>query len=261
MGKEDPSPAGGWADPLVGVGDVVLLYDDLPDDAEGHYCERALTVGPADERAELLVRFTDAAAPRIGMGDRHNGRQPARRGVVLVGDGMEARTLARDGPDFEDPLVMDAVLDPANLQALWGSIGRFCSVWADEGRRITVCFDSLSDVLGAVDPEAAFRFVRVLAGRFEGTGATAHFHVDPDGHDEGVLEAFGDALDGVLVEFEADDRAVDVAMDSGRASDAEIPDSLGEGPDGGGSDGGTAKSATGGSEASDEDIADALGDR
>ncbi|MFT4892232.1 MAG: hypothetical protein ACI9YT_003173 [Halobacteriales archaeon] len=226
MGKEEPSSAGGWADPFVGVGDVVLLYDDLPDDVEGHYCERALTVGPADERAELLVRFTDADAPRIGMGARHNQRQPAKRGVVLVGDGMEARTLARDTPDFDDPLVMDAVLDPANLKALGTSISRFCQAWADEGRRITVCFDSLSDVLGAVDPEAAFRFVRVLAGRFEGTGATAHVHVGPDGHDEAILEAFEDALDGVLVEFEADDRAVDVAMESSRALDAEIADAL-----------------------------------
>ncbi|MFW5938277.1 MAG: DUF7504 family protein [Halanaeroarchaeum sp.] len=257
----DRSRSGGRADPLVGVGDVALLYDDLPDGADGHYCEQALTVGPAEQRAELLVRFTDEDSLRIEMGDGHNNRQPAKRGTIVIGDGMEARTLAREGPDFDDPVVTDAILDPTNLQALGTSISRFCQVWAGEGHHITVCFDSLSDVLAAVEPETASQFVHVLAKRLDAVGATAHFHVDPDAHDEGVLGPFEDALDGVFVEFEADERALDVSVGSGRASDADVADSLGADTGSGDRSEGASTSTDGGSEASDEDIADALGDR
>ncbi|HKL29862.1 MAG TPA: hypothetical protein VJ898_11440 [Natrialbaceae archaeon] len=257
---EDRSLSGGTTDPLVGAGSVAVLYDDLSDEADGHYCEQALTVGPAEQRAELLVRFTDEDSLRIGMGDGHNNRQPAKRGVIVVGDGMEARTLAREEPDFDDPVVTDAILDPANLQALGTAISRFCQVWAEEGYHITVCFDSLSDVIAIVDPETAFQFVHVLGKRLEAVDATAHFHVDPDAHDESVLGPFEDALDEVFVEFEADESTLDVSVGSGRASDADVADSLGGDTEGGDRDDGTSTSTDGGSEASDEDIADALGD-
>lgn len=257
MPGEQPSVPGESANPLVGAGDVALLYDDLPDDAAGHYCEQSLTVGPAEERAELLVRFADGDRTRVGMDDRHNNRQPAKRGVLVVGDVMEARTLATEEPDFQDPVVMDAVLDPSNLQAIGTSISRFCEVWSDDGYHVSVCFDSLSDVLDAVDPEDAFQFVHVLAKRFAAVGATAHFHADPDAHDEELLKPFEDPLDEVFVEFEADEDALDVSTGSNRASDAEVAESLGGESTGDGS--GT--NATGGNaEATDDDIADALGD-
>ena len=263
MAKEeaDRSRSGGPTDSLVGVGDVAVLYDDLSDEADGHYCEQALTVGPAEQRAELLVRFTDEDSLRIGMGDGHNNRQPAKRGVIVVGDGMEARTLAREEPDFGDPVVTDAILDPADLQALGTSISRFCQVWAEEGYHITVCFDSLSDVIAVVDPETTFQFVHVLGKRLNAVAATAHFHVDPDAHDEGVLGPFEDALDEVFVEFEADESALDVSTGSSRASDADVADSLGSDTGGGERTESASTSTDGGSEASDEDIADALGDR
>lgn len=251
-GPENPT------DPLVDTGDVALLYDDLPEDADGHYCEQSLTVGPADDRAELLVRFADDDRSRVGMDDRHNNRQPAKRGVLVVGDTMEARTLVAEEPDFDDPVVMDAVLDPSDLQGIGTSISRFCEIWSNEGYHVSVCFDSLSDVLNAVDPEDAFRFVHVLSRRFEAVDATAHFHADPDAHDEGLLGPFEDPLDEVFVEFEADEAALEVSFDSRRASDAEVAESLGDDstPD----DDSGSTTADGNSEASDDDIADALGD-
>jgi hypothetical protein len=257
MVEEEPPSSGDGTDPLVGTGDVALLYDDLPADADGHYCERALTVGGADERAELLVRFTDEDALRMGMDHGQNNRQPAKRGLVVVGDGLEARTLAREETDFDDPVVTDAILDPADLQGLGTTISRFCEVWADRGFHITVCFDSLSAVLEAVDPEQAFQFVHVLGKRLEAVGATAHFHVDPDAHEDGVLGPFEAALDEVFVEFEADERALDVSTGSGRASDADVADSLGDDPEGDNQEATTGDAA----EASDDDIADALADR
>lgn len=261
MGDEAVSGSEDLSDPLVGAGDVLLLYDDLPETADGHYCEQALTVGKARERAELQVRFTDEDALGIGLGDGHNNRQPAKRGLIVVGDGMEARTIATEETDFEEPVVTDAILDPADLQAIGTSISRFCQHWDDAGFTIAVCFDSLTAVLEAVEPETAFHFVHVLGKRLAAVGATAHFHVDPDAHDEAVLGPFEDALDEVFVEFQADESTLAVGSESGRASDADLADTFGDN-DGTSKSGNGDPTSTGAneSEASDDDIADALGD-
>lgn len=262
MRDESPSGSGEPSDLLVGAGEVLLLYDDLPGTAEGHYCEQALTVGQAADRAELQVRFTDDDTLGIGMGNGHNNRQPAKRGLIVIGDGMEARTIANEEPDFEEPVVTDAILDPADLQTIGTSISRFCQHWDDAGFTIAVCFDSLTAILEAVEPESAFQFVHVLGKRLAAIGATAHFHVDPDAHDEAVLAPFEDALDEVFVEFQADESTQAVSSGSGRASDADLADTFGD-TGGTSNDGKGDPTSAGGneSEASDDDIADALGDR
>jgi hypothetical protein len=246
-------------DPLVGRAGSVLLYDDLSCEAEGHYCEQSLTVGPADDRAELLVRFHDDE-PRIGLDEGHNDRQPAKRGLVAVGDGMEARTIASEETDFDEPIVMSAVLDPTNLRAIGTAISRFCDVWADDGYHVTVCFDSLTDVLAVVEPAIAFQFFHALVGRLDAVGATAHFHVDPRAHDEHLLRTFEEIMGEVFVEFEADEEALEVLQNSNRASDREIAARFGD-EESLQTDGGRAIDAPDGpSEASDADIAAAIGE-
>jgi hypothetical protein len=173
---------------------------------------------------------------------------------------MEARTIASEETDFDEPIVMDAVLDPSNLRAIGTSISRVCDVWADEGYQVTVCFDSLTDVLAVVEPAIAFRFFHALIGRLDAVGATAHFHVDPRAHDEHLLRTFEEIMGQVFVEFEADEAALEVRQRSNRATDREIAARFGD-EHSLETDGGRAIDAPGGpSEASDTDIAEAIGE-
>jgi hypothetical protein len=249
---------GGEGDLLVDAG-VVLLLDDTADDAEGHYCEESLTAGEAGERAELVVSFPDDAT-RIGADPRQNNRQPAKRGLIAVSDAIEARRIAAEDPDFSDPVVTDAVVDRADLTGLGTKISRFCEVWGNEGYDITLCFDSLTDLLAANEPEQVFQFAHVLSKRLSAVDAVAHFHLDPGAHSARVVGTFEDLFAEQFVEIVPDEAALDLPDTSGTASDTEVAESAAALD--GGDDGAAGQQSTGRStgEASDEDIADALGD-
>lgn len=240
-------------DPLVESG-ATLLLDDLPDDAEGHYCDESLSSGVAADRAELRVTFPDDVTERIGFGD--NGRQPAKRGIVVVGDVMEARRLATEEPDFSDPVAMDAVPDRSDLQSLGTTISRFAEVWAEGGYDITVCFDSLSDTLAACEPDAVFQFCHVLSKRLDAVGAVSHFHVDPDRHDDQLLATLQEVFEGVVTEFEADAAALDVRQTSRRSTDGDVARAAGTVEDD--EESGDRSRSESSEEATDDDIADAL---
>lgn len=239
------------ADDLLVEPGSVLLLDDLPDGALGHYCEQSLTAWSASDRAELLVTFPDAT-DRIGLDEQHNSRQPAKRGIVAVSDSVEARRIAAGKPDLSEPVVTDAVVDRTDLQGLGVKISRYCEVLSEGGYDITVCVDGLSDLLAANDPEHVFQFVHVLDKRLSSVDAVVHFHVDPDAHDEEVVGCFENAFEGVFVEIEPDESTLDTSGNT-RATDSEVAASAGadrtpsdrDEPD---------------SEATDDDIAEALDD-
>lgn len=245
-------------DPLIERG-ANLLLDDLADGEDGHYCEESLSTGEAATRAELRVTFPADATERVGFGD--NGRQPAKRGVVVVGDVMEARRLANEEPSFDDPVAMDAVTDPTDLQSIGMTISRFAQVWSNAGYHMTVCFDSLTDLLAHNDPDAVFQFCHVLSTRLDAVDAVSHFHVDPDEHPPELLATLEEVFDGVVTEFEADDDALDVRQSSRRSTDSDVANATALVDEEEASN----EERTSGrgeptSEASDEDIADALPD-
>jgi hypothetical protein len=249
---------GGGGDLLVDAG-VVLLLDDTAEEAEGHYCEQSLTAGDAGERAELVVSFP-ADETRIGADPRQNNRQPAKRGLIAVSDAVEARRIAAEDPDFTDPVVTDAVVDRTDLSALGTKISRFCEVWENAGHDVTLCFDSLTDLLAANEPKQVFQFAHVLSKRLAAVDAVAHFHLDPDAHPEQVVGTFEDLFDEQFIEIVPDAAGLDLPDTSGTASDTEVAESAAALD--GGDAASTEETETGGStgEASDEDIADALGD-
>jgi len=241
----------GVDDHLVEPGSV-LLRDDTTDDALGHYCEQSLMAGTASDRAELLVTFPDQGDP-IGFDGQHNSRQPAKRGVVAVSDSVEARRIAAEDPDFSEPVITDAVVDRADLRSLGVKISRYCQVLAEGGYDITVCVDGLTDLLAVNDPEDVFQFTHALTQRLDAVDAVAHFHVDPTAHDEKLLRTFEKVFEGVFVEIEPDESTLDTA-DRTRATDSEVARSAG----GGETDSSVRDDS--GSEATDDDIAEALDD-
>jgi hypothetical protein len=238
------------SDDLLVEPGAVLLLDDTPGDALGHYCEQSLTAGGAADRAELLVTFP-GPDDRIGLDERHNSRQPAKRGVIAVSDSVEARRIAAEDPDFSEPVVTDAVLDRGDLRGLGLKISRYCEALAKAGFDITVCVDGLSELLSANEPEHVFKFAHALAERLEALDAVAHFHLDPEPHDQRVVGTFEEMFAGVFVEFEPDESTVDTADRT--ATDADVARSTG---------GSAAESGreTPDSEATDDDIAEALED-
>ncbi|MFC4405254.1 DUF7504 family protein [Haloarchaeobius iranensis] len=244
---------------------TVLLLDEMAEDEAGEHCDGLMGVPAADQRAELVVSFPEDVTDRLDFSSLSGGRQPTKRGIVTVGETMQAAGAGR--PDFTDPLVEQTVADPTDLQQLGEVVSQFCSVWDDAGYDIVVCFDSLTDLLAANDPAVVFQFCHVLSGRLESVGAVAHFHLDPNAHSQQLQLTFEQMFDETLVE-EIDVEHL-VPGGSSRASDADVaretetvelddPDETPAANDDAAGDSAPAARQSG--EASDDDIADALPD-
>lgn len=226
---------------------AVLLVDETLDDEDGEHCDELMNVADASDRAELFVTFPADATERVGFGTVGMGRQPHKRGIVVVGEVVGAHV---DEPDYDDPIAEAHVASADDLRGLGQSISRFCQAWRDRGHEIGVCFDGLGDLLDANEPEAVFQFFHVLTNRLETVGATTHVHVDPERVPERTRLTFEQLFDETVHEEVELDALIPTS--TGRASDDDVANAIG-------GDGGTSTHRST-SEASDDDIADALPD-
>jgi len=222
----------------------VLLVDETLDDETGEHCDALMDVAASTDRAELFVTFPSDATELVGFANLGMGRQPDRQGVVTVGE----RVGATGGdPDLTEPLVEDAVADATDLEAIGGTVSRFCRAWYDQGYAIGVCIDGLEDLLAANDRERVFQFLHALAGRLDAVDATVHVHADPDAVDQRTLLTFEQAFDETTHEEVELDQFIPTG--ASHASDGDVADAI--------DDGGSRRRDE---EASDDDIADALPD-
>jgi hypothetical protein len=186
----------------------------LVTDADADTCSACLDRGDPDRRAELTVTYPETQAADSGFGD-HMREQPARKGLISVGDTMRSATAvggdgANPGPSFWGAVAQDAIADPANLQRLGTSISEFCQRWNDQDYEIHVCFDSLTALLEHTSPEVVFQFCHVLRQRLQSVDAFAHFHLDPTAHGDETVATFQSIFDETVgVETEAETMDVD----------------------------------------------------
>lgn len=80
----------------------------------------------------------------------------------------------------------DHVSTPSDLTGLGIAIDE--SLTALEAP-IRICFDSVTAMLQYVEFATAYEFLHVIASQIQQGGAPAHFHVDPQAHDEQSLAA------------------------------------------------------------------------
>jgi 2C-methyl-D-erythritol 2,4-cyclodiphosphate synthase len=79
------------------------------------------------------------------------------------------------------------VSEPGDLTGIGIKMNKALSAWEDDDARTHVCFDSLTTLLQYVDTRRAFQYLHVTTKRVESAGAIAHYHIDPEAHDEQTL--------------------------------------------------------------------------
>ena len=166
-----------------GGGGQTVLHIDAPADGQGSGCDAL----PADAGAWL--RITYGGADERPATPAEEG--PAHVGRLLVGDQQDAIKE----PDFSNPVVVDTVTDPTDLNSLGTAIGRYLGQWEDDD--LAVCFDSVTALLRHVDEQSAVQFLHLLVQRLEKVEAVVHFHLDPTAHDEATIETVTELVDTV----------------------------------------------------------------
>lgn len=167
------------------------------------------TVGtaPAGGSNLLVVLLNGPIGDRLDRWRRHEGL-PDRvrvvcceetRGATTTDDGTTVTTVA------DVPIPVRTVHSPASLTDLGLAIEGCLDDWTTDGARVDVCFDSLTTLLHYVDVKRAFRFLHTLAPGIRRTDGLAHFHMDPNAHDERTLAIVGSLVDATYRYDEAAD--------------------------------------------------------
>jgi hypothetical protein len=197
---------------LTGANSTLLLTPSFGDEAD---CVDLLHPDAAEETNVLWVSYTKSPDQQLRRWREHTDERPAEMGMVSVED--STRSVAAEaggnggpsGPSLpETNAPVETVNSPNDLTGLGIRITEFLTDWEDNGNRTVVCFDSLTALLQYVDLETAYEFLHIITGRMAKTDAFAHFHMDPDAHDDQTVAIITSLMDAVVETDDGGDHEV-----------------------------------------------------
>jgi hypothetical protein len=138
------------------------------------------------------VTFTQSAAEWVEEWDDRVGDQPARGGVVAVGQG------GADVPGADWRVA--TVESPSDLTGIGIELSELLSTMAEaaDDEPVSVCFDSITSLLQYADLQRTFRFLHVVTGRVKTVDGVGHFHIDPAAHTDQELATLKGLFDAVV---------------------------------------------------------------
>lgn len=185
---------------LVGNTPNLLLLGPVSCPADYDLCS-GLVRAADDELTNLLLVTYESPDTRLDVLEGHLGGLPDN--VVVLGVGGSARSRSESaGPDrvrSGETITVETISDPSNIQRLGITISQHVAEWASADGDTLVCFHSLSSLLGAIeDTQRVFRFLNTLFGRVQSANAYAHYHMDPDAHDQETISTFRPMFDEIV---------------------------------------------------------------
>lgn len=193
---------------LAGANSTLLLASSF-DEATDECCTQFLHPSAPKDSNVLWVSYTKSPDQQLRRWQAHAAERPANMGMVSVED--STRSVAADAGGTSDLMgpnrPVETVSSPNDLTGLGIRITEFLTDWEENDNQTVVCFDSLTALLQYVELETAYEFLHILAGRMATVDAFAHFHMDPEAHDEQTVESITTLMDAV-VEIEDGERRV-----------------------------------------------------
>lgn len=184
------------------VGSNVLLLGPAVDGAVDDGCRRLLRGGAHTEpRSMLVVTFTLSPRQWVDRWDDHVGEQPDELVIVTTSDTFTGPTADED---FGDGVQVEYLSSPGDLTGLGMIISKYLERWYDEGRKMALCFDSLTALLQYEELHNVYRFLHLMTTRLAGADAHAHFHLDPATQDEKAVSTLSSTFDA-LARYDGDD--------------------------------------------------------
>lgn len=171
----------------LGWGTNVLLTGPTLHTTARDTCVDLLAPTSASELDVLWVAYTGSMADRIEDWQANTDGSASRLTVFGLGEGQ--------GAAIEGEASVRQVGTPADLTGLGIAIRDHLESPAG---RVVVCFHSLTSLLQYVDLETAYEFLHVLTGQLYTADALAHFHLDPDAHDEQTVTTLTSLFDAVV---------------------------------------------------------------
>ena len=143
----------------------------------------------------LVVTVTDTPGQRLSTLENY------LEGDVVETTVIDVQNYNREVGygQYNGPVDIRRVSSAQDLRRIGIMISKILTEWDDAPQKPTMCFHSISDLLDLTDdPQRVFRFLHVLRGRAQSAGMRAHFHFDPERHEEQVARTFTSLFDNAI---------------------------------------------------------------
>jgi hypothetical protein len=161
-------------------------------------CSRFL-VGEDGPRDVLFVTFDASPSDRIEICHRTDEWTGGNIGIVEVGHGQRnaaaSETTLGAGTGS---ITVRHVSKPNDLSKLGIVISQLLTELSKTPRQTVLCFHTLSALHNQVGTKTLFRFLNTLQGRLSSVDAVGHYHMNPELHDELVVETLRPIFDSII---------------------------------------------------------------
>lgn len=165
-----------------------------------------LTVTRPAEENILGIAFSRSPEEQLDVWRTHVGSDfPAETVLVTVGtqdssaDFTELSTARFDSNELPDTSIsIRTVSSPTDVTGLGMELSEIVEGWAETNKQPVVCFRSLTTLLQYADLETTFRFLHIMTGRFTSIDAIAHYHLNPNAHDDQEIRTLTQLADSIV---------------------------------------------------------------
>lgn len=182
--------------------DSVLVLGPTGHSVSDVICSKFLT-GEEGSRDVIFVTFGESSSERIDVCHRADEWVGGEIGVIEVGRGGRQTAASEVTGGKVGSITVRHVSNPGDLSKLGIVITQLLSEFSATPRRTVLCVHTLSALHNHVGTKTLFRFLNTLQGRLRSEDAVGHYHMDPELHDEIVIETLRSVFDSV-VRFSAD---------------------------------------------------------
>lgn len=162
-----------------------------------------------DPPSDVLIVTYRGLRPERLVPDRDLGDEAPSVDVITVRPDDPSDALRERLADVPIDVSVDAVDPSASLTKLGVQIDKRLQQYDDDADPV-VCFDSITPLILYSGVDRAHRFLNSLRDLVDGAGGHAHYHFDPDAHDETVRQRLRTLFDAaVTVDDDGDIASVD----------------------------------------------------
>ncbi|WP_435066178.1 DUF7504 family protein [Halobaculum sp. EA56] len=179
---------------LIDGASNVLVKGPADCATEESLCSRLMAAQPG-ETVDLILLLVDQSPEERLSFLRNYISNPIENITVTY---VQTYDRSAGGADLPD-VTINRISDPTDLRRIGILTSKAMGERADSPNKTVVCVHSVSELIAAAnDNQRVFRFLHVLRGRVESTGARAHYHLDPESHPDETVQTFTSLFDTVL---------------------------------------------------------------
>lgn len=181
----------------------ILVLAPIREEPDNHACMDLLT--PTDPHDENVLSITVSATPdeRLALWKRHVGKTLPKRAAIVDAGSPAVTDDQLAASDAHPSITVDILSDRPNPHELSAAVGQYLGAWEPSPERTLVCLHSLTSLLEIHDRSTVFQLLSALNTRFARADVSAHYHLDPNAHDDQVIAELRPLFDTV-VEHDAD---------------------------------------------------------